>query len=320
MFRIMFIFVIWIGWFGHHPIRGKSTAPSIISMVDSIKSVDNMKGKKPISFDVIKERLVKRGGDDYDYSLINKANYIDTRHDVLIVCKKCGLTFLQKPQVHLRGSGCPKCGNQKISLSLKNRVNNFRRQTKCYGVGICDVPFSTYSSDKIQRAYKLWSYVIARCCNNSVKEAHKTYKDCSICNEWLLFSNFLKWFEDANNGYIKGYAIDKDILIKGNKIYSPDTCCFVPTELNSLLTKSNATRGIYPIGVIKRGHRFSASVSLYGKSKKLGMFDTPSEAFQAYKSAKESYIKDIATQYFNDGKITKKVYNALMNYKVEITD
>lgn len=279
-----------------------------------------MRGRKPFPLSVIKERLEKIGAGNYDYSLVNENNYIDTIHKIPIICKICGLEFEQTPQAHLHGAGCPDCRGKKISNALKNKINVFRRQTKCYGVGICDIPFSTYSSDKVQRAYVLWSNIIARSCNDSVKYKHKTYKDCSVCSEWLLFSNFLKWFNDPTNGYKEGYAVDKDILIKGNKIYSPETCCFVPREINSLLTKSNATRGVYPIGVSKRGKRFSARSNLYGKTKKLGMFDTPEEAFQAYKQAKESHIKEMATQYFNEGKITEKVYNALMMYEVEITD
>ena len=279
-----------------------------------------MRGRKPFPLSVIKERLEKTGAGNYDYSLINENNYIDTMHKIPIVCKTCGLKFEQTPQAHLHGEGCPDCSGKKISDALKGKVNIFRRQTKCYGVGICDIPFSTYSSDKVQQAYGLWSNIIARSCNDSVKDKHKTYKDCSVCIEWLLFSNFLKWFNDPTNGYKEGYSVDKDILVKGNKVYSPDTCCFVPREINSLLTKSNATRGVYPIGVSKRGKRFSARSNFYGKTKRLGMFDTPEEAFQAYKQAKEAYIKDIATQYYKDGKITEKVYDALMKYEVEITD
>jgi hypothetical protein len=320
MFRILCIFALWIGWFGHHPISGKSVAASTISMTDTTKSTDIMRGRKPFPLSVIKERLEETGAGNYDYSLVNENNYIDTMHKIPIVCKTCGLKFEQTPQAHLHGEGCPDCCGKKISNALKGRVNIFRRQTKCYGVGICDIPFSTYSSDKVQRAYGLWNNIIARSCNDSVKDKHKTYKDCSVCSEWLLFGNFLKWFNDPTNGYKEGYSVDKDILVKGNKVYSPDTCCFVPREINSLLTKSNATRGAYPIGVSKRGKRFSAHSNFYGKTKKLGMFDTSEEAFLAYKHAKEEHIKEMATQYYNEGKITEKVYEALMKYEVEITD
>jgi hypothetical protein len=118
--------------------------------------------------------------------------------------------------------------------------------------------------------------------------------------------------------------LDKDILFKGNKIYSPETCCFVPNEINVLLCKNDSKRGKMPIGVYERkmvnGYKYVAYVNNTKKHFHLGTFDTPKEAFQAYKSAKEAYIKEMATQYYKDGKITERVYDALMKYEVEITD
>ena len=94
--------------------------------------------------------------------------------------------------------------------------------------------------------------------------------------------------------------IDKDILEKGNKIYSPNTCVFVNNKINSIFTKHDGIRGKYPIGVFKRENgKFSASVSINGKQHKLGIFDTAEEAFVSYKEAKEKEIKRIADLYKN---------------------
>ena len=133
-----------------------------------------------------------------------------------------------------------------------------------------------------------------------------------------MFSNFKKWYDQFN---YENYHLDKDILVKGNKHYSPDTCCLVPQEINTLLTKRQGCRGRQPIGVcyIKRSGKYSATIHKM-RNVHLGFFDTPEEAFQAYKSAKEQYVKEIATQYFQEGKITQRVYQALMEYQVEITD
>ena len=104
----------------------------------------------------------------------------------------------------------------------------------------------------------------------------------------------------------------------------PKTCCFVPTEINSLLTNRKNHRGNYPQGVsMQRWNnciRYYASISKKGDKVKLGCYKTPLEAFFAYKSAKEQYVKERATQYFQEGKITQRVYQALMEYQVEITD
>lgn len=318
--NIICIFALWIGWFGHHPISGKSVAASTILMTDTTKSTDIMRGRKPFPLSVIKERLEKIGAGNYDYSLVNENNYIDTMHKIPIVCKTCGLKFEQTPQAHLHGEGCPDCRGKKISDALKGKVNIFRRQTKCYGVGICDIPFSTYSSDKVQRAYGLWANIIARSCNDSVKYKHKTYKDCSVCSEWLLFSNFLKWFNDPTNGYKEGYAVDKDILVKGNKIYSPQTCRFVPQYINSLLVKDKSRRGKYLIGVTKKDKKYRAVIRKNGKYVCLGRFDTEIDAFLAYKREKEEYIRMVADEYHEKNLIDDYIYNALINYSVEQDD
>jgi hypothetical protein len=114
--------------------------------------------------------------------------------------------------------------------------------------------------------------------------------------------------------------LDKDILIKGNKIYSPDTCIFVPHEINMLFIKRNAKRGKYPIGVSydKQKKKFEASCSINNKQKRIGRFSTAEDAFNAYKIYKEGLIKQVATIY--KAKIPYELYNALINYEVEITD
>ena len=112
----------------------------------------------------------------------------------------------------------------------------------------------------------------------------------------------------------EGFHLDKDILIKGNKIYSFKTCCFVPVEINSLLTKTNSKRGNLPIGVSKSGNKYKARLN----SNLLGTFDTSKEAFKVYKVAKEKHIKEVAEIW--KSQITKQVYKALLKYKVEIID
>ena len=110
--------------------------------------------------------------------------------------------------------------------------------------------------------------------------------------------------------------MDKDILVKGNKIYSEDTCCFVPREINSLFVKRKKSRGNFALGVDykKSVKKFRARCG----NKHLGLFNTELEAFYAYKQAKETYIKEVANKWKDQ--IDPRVYNALMKYEVEITD
>lgn len=188
-----------------------------------------------------------------------------------------------------------------------------------YGVGINDAEFSTGRNEYRTPSYALWRSILNRC-YGSISKKCLYYANCSVCEEWKTYSLFKKFYDQ---NYVKGYHIDKDILKRGNKVYSPETCCFVPPEINTLIVKHDATRGDLPIGVSRLSnnpHRYRAIVRIYGRYITIGNYDTPEEAFAAYKSAKEAHIQEMATQYFNEGKITEKVYNALMNHKVEITD
>lgn len=191
-----------------------------------------------------------------------------------------------------------------------------KEKKKVYGVGIND---STPKSNPT--AYYKWRRMLERCYSERYLVKKPTYRGCTVCDEWITFSNFEKWFCDPNNGYREGYHLDKDIIVKGNKIYSPQTCCFVPQEINSIFIKDNAKRGELPIGVT-RGYQntFVAQVDFRGIIQYLGSYKTKELAFNAYKREKEFIIKIIGDEYYKDGLITERVYNALLNYKVEITD
>lgn len=200
-----------------------------------------------------------------------------------------------------------------FNVSIMGKV--ILRNKKVFGVGVNDFQGCTCdSSGRINRPYRDWYNMLSRCyCK--IKNA-PTYNDCTVCDEWLYSSNFIKWH---NEHYIEGFQLDKDILIKGNKVYSPATCAFVPQEINSLFTKHNATRGKYPIGVYKnsRGKGYDAKVWM-PKGCVNKRFDTIEEAFNAYKESKEAYIKIIADKY--KGVISDEIYNAMYKYQVEITD
>lgn len=188
-----------------------------------------------------------------------------------------------------------------------------------FGVGINDVDFSTGHGIDRLHSYILWKSILRRCYGKPSRKSC-SYEGCSVCKEWEQFSVFKEWYDRY---YVEGYHIDKDILVKGSKVYSPETCNFVPPEINTLIVKHDATRGDLPIGVSRLSnntHRYRAIVRIYKKYVTVGNYNTPEEAFNAYKEAKERHIQEMSTKYFNEGKITEKVYNALMNYRVEITD
>lgn len=167
--------------------------------------------------------------------------------------------------------------------------------------------------------YNRWHRILDRCyrVNRSIK--NRSYENTTVCSEWHNFQNFSKWFYENWKPYMDDtWHLDKDILVRDNKVYSPETCCFVPGEINNLLSVKKSNRGDYPPGVTLRkdGKRFQSRVTKYGKRVCLGYFNTPEEAFLAYKEAKEKYIKEVADKWKE--LIDPRVYEAM--YKFEISE
>lgn len=193
--------------------------------------------------------------------------------------------------------------------------------------GITGNKYSTHNKDgSYMLEYLTWCNMIKRCVDEKIKEKCPSYKDvtCSPC--WQFYENFYEWMHEQENFETllkqNDINLDKDILIKGNKVYGPDKCTLVPRRINNLMLKSEAIRGQYPIGVyyLKRNKKFTAHEGSRKNTVYLGLYDTPEDAFIAYKDYKENRIKEIAEEEYKNGNITKKCYDALVKYKVEITD
>lgn len=255
-------------------------------------------GKRKTTEQFISESI-KVHGNKYDYS---KVEYVDSERKVTIICPVHG-EFKQSPFHHLLGHACKRCMADKM-------------KSLCHGVGYNDYNGRTRVNGKDIPSYKHWYQMICRCYSPIFQKDNPTYKGCSVCEEWHTFSNFKRWFDDH---YVEGYCLDKDILVQGNKVYSPDTCAFVPQYINHLLLsrqlkKTQHKRGIY---WDKCTSKFRALLSIEGKSKKLGYFNTEQEAFEAYKKAKYEEINRVASNAYNNGEINHRVYRALLNYKIE---
>lgn len=245
------------------------------------------------------EKARKVHGDKYDYSNVE---YVNSNTKVRIICTQHG-EFLQKPNDHLSGKGCKWCGYDSIKKEY-------------FGFGIYDT-HDAFSDDINKKCFITWRGMIERCYNEEQRYKWKTYQGCYVCDEWKFYSAFKEWFLD---NYKKGFDLDKDILVRGNKEYSPNKCCFVPQEINKFFTKRQNCRGSYLIGTSKRKNRniFQSSISIDSKQLYLGDFKSEYDAFIAYKKAKELRIKELANEYKDQ--LEPRVYEALCNYKVEITD
>ena len=204
-------------------------------------------------------------------------------------------------------------GNIK-SGSVKDKMS-----PSVYGVGVVGVN-SISTNQKPHQEYVFWNSMLQRCYDLSYKLKRPTYIGCTSSNNFKYYPYFKDWCNKHVGFGNKGWCLDKDILVKGNKLYSEDTCCFVPREINSLFALSGNTRGLNPIGVqfnLEEGN-YSARVSRDGKHCHIGTYETKEDAFLWYKEAKELHIKSVAKRWF--GKIDQNVFNALMTYEVGILD
>lgn len=198
---------------------------------------------------------------------------------------------------------------------IKNKTTRNPNFPTIYSVGYIGAgKYASYSNRKNSKIYEIWHDMIRRCYDPKSRTKNPTYKSCTVVKEWYDFQSFAKWCEE---NYVQDYNLDKDILNKGNKVYGPDTCCFVPREINNLLIKPTKRKNIC-IGVYKIRGKYIAQLNINNKNSRLGKFDTYEAAFDCYKRHKEERIKYIIEQYKD--KININVYNALFNYKVEMTD
>lgn len=193
-----------------------------------------------------------------------------------------------------------------------------------HGFGINDADYNVYitgSGDNGKRKviwvcpfYRKWIHMLERCYDQKLHNKFPTYVGCSVCKDWKSFSTFKAWMETQN---WEGKHLDKDLLIKGNKIYSPNTCVFLDARINTFLTESGACRGKFPIGVSleRESGKYVAqcwSIEL-GKNKKIGRFKTPEEAHKAWLAFKLEQAYTLAAQQ-TDERVAKALVERYENY------
>ena len=209
--------------------------------------------------------------------------------------------------------------------NIRNGSVKDRYSTSVFGVGVLGVKYPTKINGVITKEYVLWQSMLQRCYSDAYKKKYQTYEGCEVSDKFKSFEYFYEWchsqigFDNDGNG--NPFQLDKDLLIKGNKVYSEDSCVFLPQEINSLLVKCTASRGKHLIGV-SWNNASKAFVAMVRKNKRksehLGYFKTELEAYNAYKQAKESFVKEQANNW--KSQIDPRAYQALMNYKVDIDD
>ena len=175
---------------------------------------------------------------------------------------------------------------------------------------------------KIKRiAYKKWSHMLTRVQSETYQSNMQTYKLCSVAEDWLNFDNFYEDFLEIPFHWEKSYQFDKDLLLKGNKVYEKGKCSMIPARLNSLIFKPKSYMRDLPHGVTRCHYDsdfYVATVYVNGKNRCVARTKDLTEAFNAYKKAKEAYIKEVTNCY--KGLIAEDTFNALYNWEVCFDD
>lgn len=211
-------------------------------------------------------------------------------------------------------------------IARPNRVMNGKVYNPYfrYTFGIGYVGFGKYPPSKNEKLYSLWRSIFTRCYNKDYHKDKPTYIGCTVSDVWHNFQNFAEWCESQSGYGLKDYELDKDLLLRGNKIYGPEYCCFVPSYVNSIFSLSDDIRGEPPIGVSlgkytkTKGQRYIAQV----KSKRLpiktlpryiGSFSSIEEAHKGWQVAKSWVIQETLKIYSKEIAFNSKIADRLLD-------
>lgn len=188
-----------------------------------------------------------------------------------------------------------------------------------YKVGVMDIPNAMKRGPK-PKSYNTWNNMLQRCYNEHMRSNLPAYSDCEVSDDFKYYSKFKEWAEKQVGYDQDGWCLDKDILVKGNKIYSAENCCFVPQEINCALITSGSRRGDMPQGITWNctKTRYRARIQRGNVWESLGTYDTTEEAFAVYKPVKETHIKSLADKYKDV--IDPRVYEAMYAWTIDIDD
>ncbi len=186
-----------------------------------------------------------------------------------------------------------------------------------YDVGVNDATYPVKVRGVQMKSYSCWLRLLTRCYNSNLHKLQKTYEDCYVCEDWKYFTKFKEWYDE---NFVEGWHLDKDLLVEGNKMYSPETCIYIPQQINCMFAINKKNRGKYPLGVSfkKSSNRFVASYKHEGKVMHIGYFDCPYEAREAYKFKKKEVLLDFIPKALKEYEDYEKVCKLLLDIKTKV--
>lgn len=194
-------------------------------------------------------------------------------------------------------------GTAKPKKHSRNNMQKITNDYKGYYGAYCKLPDGLKEYRVPEKFVNLHRNMMKRCydSNNTSGCNNKSYINSQVVvhPDWFNLYNFVLW---CNDNYIDGYQLDKDLLGNG-KLYSKDTCVFIPAILNTLLT-CKSKNDEYPLGVYKTNlpnrKPYPAAISVFGKKISLGYHTSIVDAFIRVKIAKEYLIRNASKYILKD--------------------
>lgn len=190
------------------------------------------------------------------------------------------------------------------SQAKSGQVKDLMAKTVC-GIGF--VGGTEYNWTKDRKAYDAWCNMLKRCYNTKRLQARPSYAGCTVDERWHNFQTFAKWY------YIHVLNIpchlDKDLLKKDNKVYSPNNCCILPTEVNIALLGGKSSDKSCGVFYRKKDNIFVAQINRNNTLEYLGCYKDEGTAKAVYIKAKKGWLAELAEKYANV--LSVKAYEAL---------
>lgn len=207
--------------------------------------------------------------------------------------------------------------------SFRKGLIRDRFSPSVYGVGVIG-ELRSGNNYEHSKEYATWKRMLERCFSDDWKKQNPHYKNTTCCEEWFYYPNFYDWITQQENydKWLNGsyWALDKDIINKGNQIYSPDNCCLVPQYINQQFIKPSRKNITGYRGVrhehCKQNLYYVCFKNENNKYISRSGFTNPEDAFEYYKKAKKEVIRKIAEREYSLGNISTKCYEAMINYEV----